>query len=161
MTSRHAWRAVSLFVKLTPSYHSRFLAKILLWLWAVLFGLNSPQHSDSWHVAKWQDRLSIQSFRQILNVRARKTHQMHQLTNFLLCQTQHFWNDLPHFLYVKLPLWLSGITSSVWLLTLSQFSLWCGSSKTFSSYSEEALLKYFLQRTIPFLGFSLFCLSIK
>jgi len=42
----------------------------------------------------------------------------------------------------KLPLQLSDITSSVWLLTLSQFSLWCGSSKAFSSYSEVTLLKY-------------------
>jgi len=40
-----------------------FLAKILLWLWTVLFGLNRPEHSNSSHLTKPQDRLSIQRFR--------------------------------------------------------------------------------------------------
>jgi len=31
---------------------------------------------------------------QILNNLARMPHQMHHPTGFLLCQNQHFWNDV-------------------------------------------------------------------
>ena len=64
-------------------------------------------------------------------------------------------------LVLKRPLWLSGIASSVRLLTLSQFSLWCGSSKAFSSYSELALLKCLSNALFSFSTSAFFALVLN
>jgi len=67
----------------------------------------------------------------------------------------------------KLPLWLSGITSSSWLPALSPSSLWLGSSRAFCAFSEVVLLRYLFNVVLSFsvlffcLALALFWLTLK
>jgi len=107
----------------------------------VLFGLNSPNIPihDIWPSGRIVCP-SIGSGKFRIFVLVRLIRCTNRRTSFFVRLNTFEWLTS---LYVhKFPLWLSSITSSVLLLVLSKFSLWCGSSEAFSSYSEVVLLNY-------------------
>jgi len=131
----HGWRTVSplgsnIAVKLKPSYHSHFWRKFCCDCGRSdldEIAPNIPIH-DTWSSGRIVCPSSASgNFWIFVHVRLNGCIS-DELPSFSDSTLSKWSTSL---LVHKLPLRLSGIISSVRLLTLSQFSLWCGSSKAF------------------------------